>query len=785
MKITEIRILPPFAVARLGSSPTPVAAYDLEIPVEQPLGFRKIVPRPTFYVDPTTHELSVSTPPEIIFKDAESTTDTNGTIRPVAPFLEVFAITDEKPDVLVPLTEELLEQSGYHLSEVVWIIHLYNSKIMRRTNDVNDNITATVIINNDFSPKEIRANCTNFLTGRTLPLGTVQFIKPTAAFPGIRLRYVPGAGRVYGSSLNSIKAEGQQPTADPNIKDDSYVLYDSAKPWLGYTESADFNPNYTMPAQIFAGYADKDGNQHSWGYLDDECDGTVSVGIAPSQIPQASAHICAGPPAFAPDILPIRAISDELEQILLGTERDDVVPIEEAEDIVRRAFESITLMNTAVMNGNPINGRWNVASTMVRQDTNDFGRLYEPIMASSIVDNLALQSLHERVFNGLSTGMAAWFADALRRPDKIGDLSDKERRKMPGLMRGADGRGLTLTYRMINTVIKAAASAMFEDNNVNATQQTQNSETINANDFNAQIHHRGEGNPYSVLTRAAISNCFPGLESDFRNLWRNIFHGLTISENDNYVLFDSSGQSLQGRRIVGINGKPTMVMGEGPVFPGGDSVPLTTTQNPSGAAFMEWSNFFASLGLKAGDTVTLQFTPGAADLPVLVTAKQLENTTAFPALPFVMRDIFLPNSVAISPVLLRPGELTQGLCAPWQNDYRECACYYWAATRPDYVNIEPGENGLSKGDMWLQKRRTGEYVPDNRVDSRLFSYNDLFQNWEGELNFIINGRDALSSGTVETSDDVVRKVTGNGHDTSPQGKKDSTKVIVNKSQNKQ
>jgi hypothetical protein len=111
-----------------------------------------------------------------------------------------------------------------------------------------------------------------------------------------------------------------------------------------------------------------------------------------------------------------------------------------------------------------------------------------------------------------------------------------------------------------------------------------------------------------------------------------------------------------------------------------------------------------------------------------------------------------------------PGELTHGLCAPWQNDYRECACYYWAASRPDYVNVEPGENGLSKGDMWLSKRRTGNYVPDNRVDSRLVSYDDLFRNWEGELNFIINGRDALASPPVPPVN-TTGASNGNGHET--------------------
>jgi hypothetical protein len=159
--------------------------------------------------------------------------------------------------------------------------------------------------------------------------------------------------------------------------------------------------------------------------------------------------------------MPVRVISDELEQILLGPEVEGEVPIDAAERIVFRALETVRLMNTAVMNGNSIDGRENVASTMVRQDTNDFERLYEPIMATSIVDNLAVLALHERVFNGLSSGAAPWFSEVLRRPDEIGDLSNQSRRKMPALMRNADGRGLTLTHRQINTVIRAAAQAMF------------------------------------------------------------------------------------------------------------------------------------------------------------------------------------------------------------------------------------------------------------------------------------------------------------------------------------
>jgi hypothetical protein len=102
------------------------------------------------------------------------------------------------------------------------------------------------------------------------------------------------------------------------------------------------------------------------------------------------------------------------------------------------------------------------------------------------------------------------------------------------------------------------------------------------------------------------------------------------------------------------------------------------------------------------------------------------------------------TQVAIARELVRPGELTQGLCSPWQNDYRECACYYWAASRPDYVNVQTTENGETRGDNWLaksDKTGTARYILDDRADSRLVSYDDLFRDWQGELRFVVGGSD--------------------------------------------
>lgn len=455
MPILELRILPPMAIGRLGEASEALEAFELHIDPHKPQDYRRIVPCESFEVDHSSGAIVRSyVPTRIRFKDD------NRKVRPVAPFLEVFARTSDAPDDLVPLTTDLLTANGLSLDNLHWNVALGNIKLYRRTGNVNDQIHATLSGLKNHGRHAILGRCENFIDGKTLPLGFIQFIRPTSAFPQIRLRYTPAGGLVYGSSLVRYKSPGV-PEDDPVITSEDQILYDINKGcWRGYKEIA--NPLSTNPAQIYAGYTDGD-YQVSWGYLDDECDGTVSVTLQQGDdILCAQATIGAGPPAYAPDTLPVRVISDELEQILYGQSvQEELVSLDDATELVLRALETVRLMNTAVMNGNPVYGRLDVASTMVRQNTNDFERIYEPIAATSIVDNLALRALHERVFSTLTAGGAPWFAEVLRKPEEIGDLSAKALRKMPALMRGADGRSLTLTRRQIDMVIKAAKNAMF------------------------------------------------------------------------------------------------------------------------------------------------------------------------------------------------------------------------------------------------------------------------------------------------------------------------------------
>ncbi|PTT79411.1 hypothetical protein DBR42_21360, partial [Pelomonas sp. HMWF004] len=195
MPILELRILPPVAVGRLGAAAEPLEAFELVRDVARPLDYRQIVPQPSFKVDATSGEIvEVYTPKKIHFRDGHHL------VRPVAPFLEVFVRLSSAPHELVPLTPELLAAEGLSVAALSWDMAVGNIKLFRRTHDIGDKIEAVVKDLRDHAVHRLEGRCPNFLPGKVLPLGQVQFIRPTAHFPQIRLRFTPAGGHVYGSA---------------------------------------------------------------------------------------------------------------------------------------------------------------------------------------------------------------------------------------------------------------------------------------------------------------------------------------------------------------------------------------------------------------------------------------------------------------------------------------------------------------------------------------------------------------------------------------------------------
>ncbi len=256
------------------------------------------------------------------------------------------------------------------------------------------------------------------------------------------------------------------------------------------------------------------------------------------------------------------------------------------------------------------------------------------------------------------------------------------------------------------------------------------SPTLDPVNLTAQIEHRGRGNPPSVLPMSAISNCFPGLEFDFRNVWRRVLEGITLHEARGVVLGTDPGvppeiTALRGAFLLSVDGDAVIGDVLRPSTPGGPAENI-------GGDFLEWSNALARILSRAGETVRCEF-----QMPDDTSATRMLKVRRF----FHVDELSNRRTPAISRELAAPGELTQSLCSPWQNDYRECACYYWAASRPDYVNVETA-GGVTTGHNWLTRDRSASAPREYTLnESLLIGYDELFRNWEMLLRFQIDGRD--------------------------------------------
>jgi len=765
MEIRELRILPPMAIGRMGSAPDPMDNYSVEDDPEAPLAFRRIRGEETLVVDEDSGEIrEVFTPDTVTFKQA-------GAIRPVAPFLEVFVVTGDGK--LLPLDVELLEKNGLGADDVEWRVAVANRKVVRRTGDGDDLISADTDWFSDHERRQLQGHCRNFVSPENfIEFGHVRYIKPSSAYPEIRFRFTPAGGMIYGPDVD--------PTPDA-IEADLYQvpperrIYDHRKPWYGFQ----------IPPEVSAGYPSEDGKEYnetlppslfaieppapSWlhdnvaisrGYLDDACDGIVEVRLKlkGGETLSAKARITASPPAVVPDAFFVRSLADDLDQILQGPEVPGSEPLEvtraRAEDIIRRAFETVRFMNVAVMNGNPVKGRPPLSlDTMPAEEAFDTERLERPVMASGTVDTMAVMALHQQVLAALRGGAAPWFVKLLRQPEEAPVYTDEGRRKMPALMCGADNNYLALTHRQIDTIRRATEDPPFAPplgNGDETADEPAPAGRLTPRNLSAQLHYSARGNPVSSRPVTAIGNCCPGLEVDFRAIWRRMFRGIVLREYDNLVVDidadekDAKKRQLQGHRLLRIRAGDVTVntmapmVGPSPADPSQEVV-LSTEGNPHGLAPLEWSNALARvLHENMGGTVTCDFTKEKSWYEHQAIVEEPKN---YISLEFEVRRFFEGDTAFISSELASSGELTQGLCSPWQNDYRECSCYYWASARPDYVNVEVSSNGLSAGDNWLALKRTGEYIPDDYVDQRLVHYDDLFKRWEELLRFQVEGRD--------------------------------------------
>ena len=110
--LLNVYVLPPFAVARLGASDTPVDAFDwVENPATHGAGKTVIRPAVSLRVLPDG-SIQPYMPSVILFRDGPGQK-----IRPTAPFFELWGRFDDAADPQ-PLTETRLEQIGGSLARI-------------------------------------------------------------------------------------------------------------------------------------------------------------------------------------------------------------------------------------------------------------------------------------------------------------------------------------------------------------------------------------------------------------------------------------------------------------------------------------------------------------------------------------------------------------------------------------------------------------------------------------------------------------------------------------------
>ncbi len=273
------------------------------------------------------------------------------------------------------------------------------------------------------------------------------------------------------------------------------------------------------------------------------------------------------------------------------------------------------------------------------------------------------------------------------------------------------------------------------------------------------------GNPTSSRPESGVDNCYPGLEFDQRNLDKQFFSGLVFEfhRDDGGILHRIVPDGLPAQKGLTDADRPLYLWAMM-----GRTMLDQSDANPP--AF-----FFFGLGgldvwrrvhdlLPGRIAVLLGPTPGfsalSASTEVIRTMDRLrdagesliqrEETGEIQSAIFVGdRARYLDEDGVIDVSAYAPGDLTRSLCAPWQYDFRDCGCFYWASNKPDlvagphgdepYVNFQRKDRTISPApadippadrDNWLRLRREQE-----------FDYADLVAGAWNELPVVLNDRE--------------------------------------------
>jgi len=296
----------------------------------------------------------------------------------------------------------------------------------------------------------------------------------------------------------------------------------------------------------------------------------------------------------------------------------------------------------------------------------------------------------------------------------------------------------------------------------------------------ARAAYRVAGNPDITRPEDSVGNCYPGLDTDLRNLDRRFFPGLVFefvarrdtdapyTEPHRYGAWlsyiDNWGDpDLQPEYVRGLDepDRKWVAPLAGPLL---DALKGTVGETLSvGIWYIDWieqhgKRISMNERLPDGSTRPLdglfvwRLVRGIERGPVTIGLGRRDGDGQVVLNGW--RRFFTDPHTGVISAAYQPGEIMQSLCSPWQHDFRDCTCHYWASNRPDVVHgeIDPGVPRLPGGRAvdaeraetlldWMRAERsqpmagaTTNEMPLNRLDQ--MDYFQINRAWQ-ELNVVI------------------------------------------------
>jgi hypothetical protein len=270
------------------------------------------------------------------------------------------------------------------------------------------------------------------------------------------------------------------------------------------------------------------------------------------------------------------------------------------------------------------------------------------------------------------------------------------------------------------------------------------------------------GNPVISRLESAIANCFPGLEIDHRNLDRRFFPGLIFEFVSNSSVNPDSNSF--GARLVGIDLSDPDVPKEDAFSKRLEELQIALANGKK--------IFLHSLRQGSSAAIELRNKKGSGDPFDGLIAWRLVRSLASGEVTIVLsergeagreqnyheitahRRTYQDKDGMLS-AAFQPGELSQSLCSPWQHDFRDCSCNYWASNHPDIVMAaHPDSMAELKADtveaeqadhrlIWLRWNQSKPTAPlTTREECRPFEMDhyEINEQWQ-DLAIVLEGRE--------------------------------------------